>query len=218
MILRALKWTPPFVLLLLLGSAAWARPAGTHYKIDLDKSDIHWLVYKTGLFARFGHDHVISVGKLTGDVYVAQNLADSRFDLRIPVADLVVDDTALRAKQGKEFAKQPSAKDIAGTRHNMLSESLLDAAKYPTLKITGTGPTGAAGHQQLHLTIDIVGKTVHVTVPTEVRVDGDRLEASGKFQLTHSELGLTPFSAAGGALRVAQKMEFTYRVTAQRVD
>lgn len=218
MTLRALKWASPFVLFLLLGGAAWAQPAGAHYKIDLDKSDIHWLVYKTGLLARFGHNHVISVSKLTGDIYVAPKLADSHFEMRIPVADLVVDNPALRAKAGKGFEKQPTAKDITGTRHNMLSQSLLDAAKFPMLTIEGTGPTGAPGDQQLHLTIDIVGKAVKVTVPTELHVDGDTLEASGKFTLTHSELGLTPFSIAGGALRVAQKMDFSYRVTAHRVD
>lgn len=216
--MRALKWTLPLLLLLLLGNASWAQPAGAHYKIDLDKSDIHWLVYKAGLLARLGHNHVISVGKLTGDVYVAPNLADSHFQMRIPVGSLVVDDPALRAKEGKDFASQPTDKDIAGTRHNMLSESLLDAAKYPALTIMGTGPTGAAGKQQLHLTIDIAGKSVQITVPTQVHIDGNTLEASGKFQLTHETLGLTPFSIAGGALRVAENMKFSYRVVAHRVD
>jgi polyisoprenoid-binding protein YceI len=216
--LRALKRVLPFTVLLLLGSAAWAQPAGTRYRIDLEKSDIHWLVYKAGLLARLGHNHVISVGKLTGDVYVAPKLADSHFQMSIPVAGLVIDNPALRAEAGKDFEKQPTDEDIAGTRHNMLSASLLDAAKYPALKITGTGPTGAEGHQQLHLTIDIAGKSVEVTVPTKVHVDGDTLEASGKFQLTHTELGLTPFSIAGGALRVAEKMSFVYHVTADRVD
>ena len=211
------KWTSLLVLL-LIGNVASAQPAGVHYRIDLEKSDIHWLVYKAGVFARFGHNHVISVAKLTGDVYVAPKLSESHFEMEIPVTSLVVDNPALRAKEGKDFERQPTQKDIDGTRHNMLSEKVLNAARYPTLKITGTGPTGAPGSEKLHLRIDILGKSVQLTVPTDVRMNGDTLEASGEFELTHETLGMKPFSIMGGGLRVAEKMKFAYRVTAQRAE
>lgn len=211
------KWIPPLVLL-LVGSAAFAQPSGTRYRIDLDKSDVHWLVYKAGPLARFGHNHVISVGKLTGNVYIAPQLSESHFEMEIPVMSLVVDNPALRAKEGKDFESQPTPKDIDGTRHNMLSEKVLNAARYPALKITGTGPTGAPGNEQLHLSIDILGKSVQLTVPTDVHIAGDTLEASGKFELTHEALGMKPFSIFGGALQVADKMKFAYRVTAHRID
>lgn len=213
------KFAYSFVLLLLLGGGASAQqPVAGHYRIDLDKSDIHWLVYKAGALSRLGHNHVISVGKISGDVNVAPNLADSRFEMEIPVAGLVVDNPALRAKEGDDFASQPTPKDIEGTRHNMLSDKLLNGDQYPALKITGSGPTGTAGRQQLHLTIDIVGHSVELDVPVELRADGDTLEASGTFQLTHEALGLKPFSIMMGALQVADQMNFAYRVTAHRIE
>ncbi|HEU4616613.1 MAG TPA: YceI family protein [Gammaproteobacteria bacterium] len=205
--------------LLLIGSAALAQPAGgAHYQIDLSRSDIHWLVYKAGTLSRLGHNHVISVGELSGDVYVAPNLADSRLEITIPVEKLVVDDPALRAKEGEDFSSVPSAKDIEGTKHNMLSPKVLDAENYETIKIAGTGPVGAPGSQELHLTIDILGRSVQVTVPTEVHVEGDTVEAAGKFKLTHEALGMTPFSVALGALQVANEMSFSYRVVAHRAE
>ncbi len=48
------------------------------YSVDPAASDIHWLVYKAGAFARLGHNHIISVGELTGRVTVkAEDLASS---------------------------------------------------------------------------------------------------------------------------------------------
>ncbi|HEX5419915.1 MAG TPA: YceI family protein [Gammaproteobacteria bacterium] len=208
----------PSLVLLLFGSAALAQQsAAGHYRIDLQKSDIHWLVYKAGALSHLGHNHVIAVGKLTGDVYVAPKLADSRFDMQMPVKDFVVDNPELRAKEGKDFETQPTPKDIDGTRHNMLGDKVLDAEKYPAIKITGTGPTGAPGSQQLHLTIDIQGRPIALTVPTKVSFGDDTLKASGEFQLTHEQLGLKPFSIMFGALQVADEMHFSYDVTAERV-
>lgn len=205
--------------MLLIGSAALAQPrAGERYEIDLAQSDIHWLVYKAGAFARAGHNHVVSVGELTGDVYVAPVLSESSFEIEIPVASLVVDDPALRAQEGEEFSSVPSPDDIEGTRRNMLGEKVLDAAKYHTLRIEGVGPVGAPGEQELHLTIGLLGRSIEQTVPTDVRLEGDTLYASGQFTMTHEALGMKPFSVFLGALQVADPMDFAYSVTAHRVE
>jgi hypothetical protein len=205
--------------LFLIASVALAQPsAGTHYKVDLNQSDIHWLVYKAGTLSRVGHNHVISVGQLAGDVYVAPTLADSKLELTIPVEQLVVDDPKLRAREGEDFSSVPSEKDIEGTRHNMLSEKVLDAEHHKTLEIMGTGPVGPQGRQELHLSVSLLGRTVDLVVPTEVKLEDDRLEASGKFQLTHEQLGMMPFSVFLGALQVANEMSFSYRVVAHRAE
>jgi hypothetical protein len=205
--------------LFLIASVALAQPsAGTHYKVDLNQSDIHWLVYKAGTLSRVGHNHVISVGQLAGDVYVAPTLADSKLELTIPVEQLVVDDPKLRAREGEDFSSVPSEKDIEGTRHNMLSEKVLDAEHHKTLEIMGTGPVGPQGRQELHLSVSLLGRTVDLVVPTEVKLEDDRLEASGKFQLTHEQLGMMPFSVLLGALQVANEMTFAYHVVAHRAE
>src|SRR5690606_40810752 len=61
-------------------------------------------------------------------------LVQSRVELAIPVARLVVDDAAARRQEGPDFASEPSPDDAAGTRTNMLSGALLDAAQFPTIK------------------------------------------------------------------------------------
>ena len=46
-------------------------------------------------------------------------------------------------------------------------------------------------------------------------VNGDKLTATGEFELTHAELGMKPFSVMLGALQVADKMKFAYRIEAE---
>jgi hypothetical protein len=62
----------------------------------------------------------------------------------------------------------------------------------------------------------MLGRTVDLTVPTEVTVDGDRLRATGAFELNHADLGMEPFSVMMGALQVGEKLSFSYVVEARR--
>jgi len=203
-------------LCLTWSGVAAAQGADRAFAIDASASDIHWLVYKAGALARLGHNHVISVPGLHGSVTIgAQDLSASSFEIVIPVADLVIDDPKLRSGLGEDFASVPTEKDIEGTRHNMLTDRVLDGDKFPTIRVSGTGPFGATGAQTFKLKVELLGRTVGLTVPTNVTVTEDRVEASGEFDLTHAELGMQPFTALMGALSVGEKMSFTYHVVAR---
>jgi hypothetical protein len=200
---------------LLTGFAAFAQES-REYTVNPAASDIHWLVYKAGSLSKLGHNHVIAVADLAGRVTVdARNISESRFELSFPVAALVVDDPQLRAGLGEDFASVPTADDKAGTRKNMLTDKVLDGEKFATISVKGAGPSGAGASTMLHLAVGLLGRTVELTVPTNVVVNGDRLTATGEFELTHAELGMKPFSVMLGALQVADKMKFAYRIEAE---
>ena len=205
-----------FALALLLAGSAGAEE-GRQYAIDPTGSDVHWLVFKAGTLARLGHNHVIAVAGLAGSVSAGTDPSASHFELQFPVASLVVDDANLRNALGPDFASVPSADDIAGTRKNMLSERVLMGDHFATIRVTGQGPSGPAGAQTLQITVELLGRSVALTVPAAVEMHGDELTASGEFELTHAALGMTPFSVMLGALQVADKMKFVYRIHATAV-
>lgn len=209
------------VLLLLASSSVWGQhngnPGFSVYRVDAANSDIRLLIHRAGIFSRLGHSHVISVGKLKGMIYVYPDPGRSRFELEIPLQGLIVDDPRLRREEGDEFASQPSQADIAGTRSNMLGERVLNANQYPIVTLTGTGLSGDGPEFTLALTMMLMGRAVDLRVPLALRLDGDGLEATGAFPLSHSNLGMRPFSTLLGAIRVADAMDFKYRIRAQRV-
>jgi polyisoprenoid-binding protein YceI len=202
---------------LLLAGACFAQDAGRTYTVDATESDVHWLVYKAGALARLGHNHTIAVGDLRGTVRAnAANLSASSFELEFTVASLVVDDPELRKTLGADFESVPSEKDIEGTRGNMLGERVLDGEKFPKIRITGTGPATRDGAQAFAVKVEMLGRTVDLTVPTKVTVEDESVVATGEFELNHADLGMKPFSVMAGALQVGEKLSFSYRVTARR--
>jgi polyisoprenoid-binding protein YceI len=210
--------------LLALGFAGWlvcgaaqAQAQDGRYVVDGAQSDFHWLVYKAGTLARLGHNHTIAAGDLTGSVTVAQgDRSASRFELAFSSAKLVIDDPTLRSTLGPDFASVPSADDIAGTRKNMLTDKVLDGEKFPGIRVVGTGPTTRDGKQTLAVEVSLLGRTVSLTVPTDVTIDGSELRAKGAFELNHSDLGMQPFTVMLGALAVGEKLSFSYDIRATR--
>ena len=210
------------VALLLSGSIVHAQRSGEAgadvYRIDPQKSDVRLLVYRDGALSTFGHNHVVSLKDFKGTIHLQPKLQQSRVELEIRVDQLVVDDAALRRSEGEDFPNQPSKSDIEATRTNMLSDALLNAMQFPTIKVTGTsGPVDAKNFAMLNLSVQLVGREIKLALPSTLKLDGDQLEASGAVELSHRQLGLKPFSALLGSLRVAEQMKFKYRIRASKV-
>ena len=209
------------VALLLSGSIVHAQRSGESgadvYRIDPQTSDVRLLVYRDGVLSTFGHNHVVSLKDFTGTIHLQPKPGQSRVELEIPVDRLIVDDAALRRLEGEDFANQPSKDDIAATRTNMLSNALLNAKQFPTIKVTGTsGPVDAKNSAMLGLSVQLVGREIKLTIPCTLKLGGDQLEASGAVELSHRQLGLKPFSALLNSLRVAEQMKFKYRIRASK--
>jgi len=210
------------VSLILASSFTWGQGNASVdpgvYQVDAESSDIRILIHRAGALSWLGHSHVISVGQLDGTIYVHPDLAQSRFELAIPVQGLVVDNPVLRDEEGDEFSSEPSEHDIARTSSNMLGKRVLNAEQYPVIKLAGTGNWGDGTEFMLKLSIELLGNAVDLQVPTTLRLDGDVLEVTGSLQLSHSNLGMRPFTAMLGALRVGDEIDFKYHIRAQRTQ
>jgi len=188
------------------------------YMIDSAASRIHWRAYKAGAFARFGHNHVISVADPSGIITFRPSLTDSTVEISFAVDELVIDNPDLRALYGEDFASVPSPEDIEGTQGNMLSDVVLDGANFPSVQLTGSGLSGLGADQRIELSIALLGREVSLSVPIDIEVGESVMTASGEFRLTHEDLGMVPFSVMMGALQVAPDLDFTYEIRAVKRD
>jgi len=188
-------------------------PRDAMYRITSARSSLKLKVYRTGPLAALGHNHVIE-SHVDGFVYLADDLANARADLFVPVAGFVVDDAAARAAAGPDFATQPTDEDIEGTRANMLGPKLLDAKAWPFVVVHVAPIHVGEQSTQVQLTIQIRGHAAVVPADVHWTRTGNELSIVGSFDVDHATLGLEPFSALGGALRVADKISVAVSLTA----
>lgn len=186
------------------------------YDIDATASHVHVRVFRGGPMARLGHNHVMSVQGLRGRIWVQpRSLARSGFELRFPVAAVVVDDRAARSALGSdEFPPDIPDKDKAGTRTNMLRTEVLDGAKYPLIELRSIRVEGALPQPTIVAAITLKGMTREVRVPTKLSIDAQRVRAEGAFAIKQTDFGITPFSVAMGAVQVQDELQIRFDLTA----
>ena len=189
-------------------------PAGTLYEVFA--SDVTVQVYRDGPLAELGHNHVIASTGLTGRIELRRPLATTTLALELPLGSLIVDDPARRAEAGEEFPGELNGPDREGTRANMLGPALLDAARFPVMLLEGLAVDGESPDFSVTARVSLAGRQRDIVVPARLELDGDTLTASGRFTLTHAQLGLSPFSVALGALRVRDDIQVGYRLSARR--
>ncbi|MFC6632065.1 YceI family protein [Microbulbifer taiwanensis] len=207
-----------FSLLLLLAGPVSAE--SVDFAIDSPASDIHWRIYSDGPLP-LGHNHIISTSRISGSVRLADAPEASHFELLIPVAALLVDSPALRQRYGKQFSSRVSPRARAGTRANMLGNSLLNAAHHPDIRLGGSAVVARDKRRQnlvLDTTLELAGRSIRLKIPAQIEFGDREVRARGHFTLSHSQLGLAPFRAALGALRVADNIDFTYDIQARRTE
>lgn len=184
------------------------------YIVSAELSDIRLLVYRAGALARLGHNHVVQARNIRGEIVLAPEIHNSGFSLEIPVKDLEVDAAGPRLDEGPEFSQQPDAGAIAGTTRNMLGEKVLDAANFQTIKVDLLALNGPIWGLGATVRIRLHGVERELVVPAVVETGNDKLVVSSVFSVSQKDFGITPFSALGGALQVADTVRIRMRIVA----
>ena len=196
--------------------AAAALPKeGARFLVDPAASEIRLLVYRAGPLARFGHNHVV-VGRPRGEIVAGATAAASGFRLGLAVASLRVDDPEARAEEGGDFSSRVSDQARRGTREHMLGKDVLDAADYPEIEIGSISLAGPRGNPEVTARVTLRGATRELRFPAAVVQDGAQLTVIASFPLRQSDFGITPYSALGGGLRVADRIDVRVRLLARR--
>jgi hypothetical protein len=189
-------------------AAAQGRPV---YRVASEGSLVTILVRRGGSLAHLGHDHVVASHGVQG--YAATD--DGSADLYVPLADLSVDEPALRTEAGLDT--QPSEADIAGTRSNML-DKVLDTQRFPFALIHIDSRDSTPDGIRLNVTIQLHGVSRSFDVPARWQVKPGEMDVAGSFDINQSDFGLTPFSVLGGAIQVQDRLSVRFRILARRVD
>lgn len=182
------------------------------YRIESEKSLLAIRTYRSGPLAKLGHDHAIASHNLSGYLSINTQTNNCHGDLYFPVTGLVVDEAQLRNKLALDT--RPSASDIAGTRDNMLN--LLDAARYPFVEAQVLTCDPQSGTFTLSIALRGVARSLtEHTANLDNSATGMRL--NGAFSVQQSDFGITPYSALGGLLQVADAIDISYSVTLERL-
>lgn len=184
---------------------------GRSFELVADHSRIDIVVRRDGPLRRFGHDHAVTVRDPSGFLMLdAARWERSRADLRFPADRLQVDEAQARARHGLDT--EPDDEAIEATRSN-LATKVLETSEWPDIYLELSEFSAKGGETAALAVITLRGQRFEKQVSFELTDNDSDVVVSGSLVLLQSELGIEPFSALGGGLRVADPLEIHYVLT-----
>jgi YceI-like domain len=190
-----------------------ALPHPGDYQIDSGRSELRLLVYKAGPLARLGHNHVIVNRAVTGHAQIGEDIASTSFSLSAPASGFTVDEAQSRSEEGDDFPGEIPEDAKEGTRHNMLSAAVLNAAQFPDITVSSAALSGSLQSLTAEVEIRAAGHSSRISVPLTLQGDVQHPVATGSTEVRQTALGLAPYSLFGGALQVQDAMQLKFKIT-----
>jgi len=198
-------------LLTIAAPAAFNAETKISHSIDSAKSKIEIHVAKDGFFKAFGHDHVVTTAKFSGDVqFVSAKVENSSVSFTADAGSLRVVDPG------------ESEKDRSEVQAAMLGEQVLDIAHYPQIQFSSSAVKLASFSKntfdlQVSGPLTLHGTLKPVTLPVRVQISDDgSLTCDTEISLLQSDFGITPYKAAGGAVKVKDKIKLIFHIVATK--
>lgn len=180
------------LLLILVASVAVAEP------IDPEKSELVVLVWKRGIAAAAGHDHVVRATRFGGSLE-RPDPSHVKVDVTVETASLTPDEPALREKL--RVGPPVNDKDRKEIEEHLKGPGQLDIEKFGSIHFESTQSTlDEKGKGSIKGWLTLHGVTKEVECPVTVTRTNDRLRGSARLRLTLSDFGVQPFSALLGML------------------
>jgi len=191
---KNLRSVLPAVALVLASSSAFS----VEHAIDPSASTLTVKVWKTGLFSAFAHNHDISAPITSGTV-----------------SDNTGVKFVVNARGMKVLDPEASASTRAEIEHNMLSDQVLDAQRYPEIVFESTGISSdkvgvysVSGNLTLHgqtHPIQVNVKQVNIGLPGPENYQGSA-------KLKQTTFGIQPISIGGGAVKVKDEIDVVFTI------
>lgn len=191
---------------------------GRVFWIDSDASEVRLFLWRGGLMAEKGHNHVMRVKQMEGAAFLPADMLedDPRIDIVFRAKDIEVDPMPLRKEIGGAFVGTGmTPKAAEDTREHMLGEKVLNPDRFPTIGIHTEKVYGELPKLVLDARITLHGIQRQQLIPITAHADGDRLTAKGAFVIQQTNFGIEPFSAMGGALYILDPIMIEFDITAR---
>jgi polyisoprenoid-binding protein YceI len=187
------------------------RANRTTYSIDNQKSKIEIQVARDGFLKAFGHDHLVSATQFAGEVKMdPAKIEDSSVSFIVETASLKVIDPGESEKERNEV------------QATMLGDQVLDAGHYPQIKFSSSSVKSKSNSNgvfelQVEGILNLLGAAKSMPVPVRVQIGDDgTLTADAEISLLQSDFGIAPYKAAGGTVRVKDRLKLTFHIVAHK--
>jgi len=184
-----------------------ARTGKSVFRLSPEESRIVVLVRPDGPFAKFGHDHAISATDARGYLLLGDEPKESHGAIRFSAKALRIDDAQTRSDFG--LGTPPGEEAIEGTRDNLLRH-VLRPDEWPYIEVEMDDFRIEDSGMSARVEFRVNGAAHRSREFFRINRSKGLVTVAGAFPVLQTDLGLAPFTALGGGLRVADRLEIHF--------
>ena len=155
------------------------------------------------------HDHVMRAASFQGSAqYNADDITQCAFSFSVPVAELRVDETAMRQYVG--YADSINEGDRSTIRDHMLSSTQLNGTSFPDITFESTGCELDGDNLIISGDMTLRGTTRSLSFDVDLDVNNDEFFMLGSINFNHSDFNMEPYSAFGGFVKNSQPLQISF--------
>lgn len=94
---------------------------------------------------------------------------------------------------------------------------LLQIGQFPSIQIRSQKITGRMPNMHIEATVVVKGAEFKVVFPASVALSNESFVASGKLEIRHARIGLSPFKAGFGTVKVRDTLILKYEISGLRI-
>jgi polyisoprenoid-binding protein YceI len=185
-----------------------ATASAVRYLLDARGSRMTIHAYVGGLLSAVGHDPVIGVRDLAGELSFAPDRPESSaLHLTVATKSLAV----------QNDVSDRDRREIERTMHEQVLETdRYGAIVYDALRARVEPVTDGRFRVELDGELTLHGVTRPQRIPAQLFVVGDTLRAQGEVTLRQSDFAIKPVSVAGGALKIKDELKLMFDLLARK--
>jgi polyisoprenoid-binding protein YceI len=164
--------------------------------VDTEHSQLAVRVFKSGIFSGLAHDHEILAPVGSGNIDTDAPAVQIRF----------------RVEEMKVLDPKASPDDRAQIQRTMLSEKVLDPARFPEIVFRSQSVT-PQGENKFLVTGELTLHGATRTLEIPVSRTGNRY--TGTVQVKQTDFGITPIKLFGGAVKVKDAVEISFEIASR---
>jgi polyisoprenoid-binding protein YceI len=193
-----------------MGTATQRGLALAKFAIDSDASRFTVQAFATGLLSSFGHNPRIGIRDFDGEIECDPDTYENarlRLSLRTRSMDILDE---MKRDDREKLEQEMYVKVLEVDR---FPTAAFESKEITVQKLGHDLPMAhVQGELQFH------GATHGHGFDARVTRMGAMLRISGQFPLKQSDYGITPFSFAGGALRLKDELKFNFELVARKLE
>jgi polyisoprenoid-binding protein YceI len=182
--------------------------SAVHYTIDAANSRFTVRAFATGLFSGLGHNPVVAIRDLSGEVsFAPSDIAGSSVGLTISAGSFEVQND-ISDKDRREITRT-------------MNEEVLETVRFPEIAFESRQVSGMQLGESLYVLkiegeLFLHGVTRPQSVLANVAPGDDRLRAYGEFSVKQSDFKIRVVSVAGGTLKLKDELKLTFDIIAKK--